>query len=426
MTSVIGIMNKSGIALAADSAVTVESPGKRKIYNTANKIFTLSKYHPVGIMIYNAASFMEIPWETIIKLYRSQLKARSFPTLAEYMNDFLKFLKEKHFFIPEESQKTALKLSFQIALLQIKHDIEKSPDFLTASGIEERQQKTLDLLLNQIEKNIVVFNADPDILPDFHDYSIASFRKFAENEIVVMFNEIFKPIALPNHLINKMIELFYLYYCRKAFLGPWSGLVFAGFGDEEIFPGTISIQISDVIDNHMRYFVDQKQHISLEQHGVIMPFAQRDVIDTIIAGIDPSLDITIQRVFEKLFNQYNATIIQTLLSQQPEIADRIKNLNITTVIQEFANQIQIVKNTKYIQPIVNTVAALSKEDLAEMAESLIYLTFLKRRISSADESVGGPVDVAIISKGDGFIWIKRKHYFEPNLNQQFFNNYFKI
>ena len=121
MTSVIGIMNKSGIALAADSAVTVESPGKRKIYNTANKIFTLSKYHPVGIMIYNEASFMEVPWETIIKLYRSQLKARSFPTLTLYMVDFINFIKEKHFFISDEFQRMVFRSFVHVTLQQIKN-----------------------------------------------------------------------------------------------------------------------------------------------------------------------------------------------------------------------------------------------------------------------------------------------------------------
>ena len=41
------------------------------------------------------------------------------------------------------------------------------------------------------------------------------------------------------------------------------------------------------------------------------------------------------------------------------------------------------------------------------------------------ESVGGPVDVAIFSKGDGFIWIKRKHYFAPALNRCYFDTYFE-
>jgi len=43
----------------------------------------------------------------------------------------------------------------------------------------------------------------------------------------------------------------------------------------------------------------------------------------------------------------------------------------------------------------------------------------------ASETVGGPIDVAVISKGDGFIWIKRKHYFSPELNHHFFDNYYE-
>jgi hypothetical protein len=46
-------------------------------------------------------------------------------------------------------------------------------------------------------------------------------------------------------------------------------------------------------------------------------------------------------------------------------------------------------------------------------------------MSTETETVGGPVDVAVISKGDGFVWIKRKHYFRPELNPGFFSNYFK-
>ena len=71
------------------------------------------------------------------------------------------------------------------------------------------------------------------------------------------------------------------------------------------------------------------------------------------------------------------------------------------------------------------MAILPKDELAAMAESLVNLTSFKRKVSMEVESVGGPIDVAVISKGDGFIWIKRKHYFEPELNQQFFSNYYK-
>ncbi len=60
-----------------------------------------------------------------------------------------------------------------------------------------------------------------------------------------------------------------------------------------------------------------------------------------------------------------------------------------------------------------------------MAEALVNITSLKRRVSVEAETVGGPIDVAVISKGDGFIWIKRKHYFDAKENPYFFNNYFR-
>lgn len=70
------------------------------------------------------------------------------------------------------------------------------------------------------------------------------------------------------------------------------------------------------------------------------------------------------------------------------------------------------------------VLAQPKDELADMAEAFVNLTSLRRRVSLDSETVAGPIDVAVISKGDGLIWIKRKHYFEPELNQHFFATYY--
>ena len=39
------------------------------------------------------------------------------------------------------------------------------------------------------------------------------------------------------------------------------------------------------------------------------------------------------------------------------------------------------------------------------------------------ETVGGPIDVAVITKGDGFVWVKRKHYFEAEYNPRVIARY---
>ena len=79
----------------------------------------------------------------------------------------------------------------------------------------------------------------------------------------------------------------------------------------------------------------------------------------------------------------------------------------------------------FVDPVVNTVENLPKRELAAMAESLVNITSFRQRVTPDTETVGGPIDVAVISRGDGFVWIKRKHYFRPELNHQFFANYYR-
>ena len=68
---------------------------------------------------------------------------------------------------------------------------------------------------------------------------------------------------------------------------------------------------------------------------------------------------------------------------------------------------------------MDMVSSLPKDELGAMAESLVNLTKFKRRVSRQQETVGGPIDVAVITRGDGFVWVKRKHYFEPEMNPRF-------
>ena len=58
---------------------------------------------------------------------------------------------------------------------------------------------------------------------------------------------------------------------------------------------------------------------------------------------------------------------------------------------------------KFSAPIVNSIGTLPKNELGNMAESLIHDPSLKRKVSNDLESVEGDIDVAIISKSAEFI-----------------------
>ena len=58
--------------------------------------------------------------------------------------------------------------------------------------------------------------------------------------------------------------------------------------------------------------------------------------------------------------------------------------------------------------------ALDQYDLrsmAELAECLVDLTGFQRILTFEQEGVGGPVDLAVISKSDGFQWLSRKSWY---------------
>ena len=65
MSAGICIMNRNAIAMAADSAVTVGDHAA--IHNSANKLFSLSRVAPVGVIVYANAALMTVPIEIIVK-----------------------------------------------------------------------------------------------------------------------------------------------------------------------------------------------------------------------------------------------------------------------------------------------------------------------------------------------------------------------
>lgn len=429
MTAVVGILNKECVALAADSAVTVSGWGNRKIFNKANKIFRLSKNQPVGVMLYNSASFMGVPWEVILKVYREHLGNKAFPRLIDYQSDFIQFLKDRAYFSSQEDQDAALhqfsSIALELAIRESLQYFEHLPQ-PKAEKLENNPQDAIRCIIQYIYALLDDTNKTVEILPEWGDFEPDSFIHDAKTIIDHAINDSFKDLAA--YLEENDKTLLYKFIFEKSrsseFLGMYTGLIFAGYGGDEIFPSLTPLKISFVWKDRLRYIEDSRNYatISNVNPSVIRPFAQTDVIDTILSGIDPKLAGVFFDTFQKFVFQYNDLLLKQVGSQSAEIMQSIQS-SLPNLWQEFSAGIRRIQQEEYIHPLMMAVGSLSKEDLAEMAESLIYLTYLKRRITFAEESVGGPVDVAIVSKGDGFIWIKRKHYFKPELNVHYFANY---
>ena len=119
MTSEVVIFNNQGIALAADSAVTI---GSKKTYNSAIKLFSLSTTEPIGAMVFGNANLLSVPWELIIKSYRAQLLDKSYSNLCQYAEDLIEYVSACKF-LSENSQNDWLKSSLETYFSHVLENI---------------------------------------------------------------------------------------------------------------------------------------------------------------------------------------------------------------------------------------------------------------------------------------------------------------
>ncbi|WP_129583083.1 hypothetical protein [Flavobacterium cyanobacteriorum] len=244
MTAVVGILNKQAIALAADSAVTIGAANGNKIFNRANKLFTLSKHHPIGIMVYNSATFITTPWEIIIKMYRKQLSTTSFPKVEDYKDDFLRYLQSKDYFADEETQKLFLSWYFKNTIDKLINEVLVGQNHLIQNPTEENRQTLIELIDQKTTEFIPILESG-EICPNYLTLTYPDYLIYANPIIDPLIQSSFTDnmLVLSADLINKIKLLLYHALRLKETATNYTGLIFVGYGEEEIYPKLLPINI---------------------------------------------------------------------------------------------------------------------------------------------------------------------------------------
>jgi len=402
MTAEVAILNTQGAAIAADSAVTISigsgDSRENKIFYTAEKIFNISEKLPIGIMIYNSANFMGINWKLIINEYSNRISDKDrFKKLEDCFNNFIKFLSDFEYIEHEHKEKVEEAYLKNICESCIKKILEYQIDLYNQSDIKDEHsrfdlefvKKNLTFTLKKQIDDIKKIKNEDIPFPDFSGKYIISHK-----EIIKDTSERVLGFTLSTKQVEDMIELLILQVKTFGLLN-FSGIVFVGYGEEEIFPSVCSAKILGKLDNDLIYIKDTTEHIDIRNSAMISPYAQADVINTFIRGIDPELQY---KILPQLFVEF--------LEKTNLVGDEQKRYELTNIFLEILKE-QVI-DEKYKNPILEIVSSLPTINLAEMAEALINITSLRRHHSTDQDTVGGPTDVAIISKVDGFVWVKRK------------------
>jgi len=424
MTALIAILNKNAVALAADSAVT-----SRKIHNSANKLFTLSKFEPVAVMVYGMSEFMRLPWETVIKMYRSQLGETQFQHLEDYASDFLRYLSSEALIVPATRQAAVLVDTMRAVLYEIRESILTEVRKRVGGALPLAEEQVPDLVAEVVTTHKDAFLQYPR-LAGFDEEFEDNFIRLHAEEIRDLARTVFEDLPI-NHVLED-IKLVCCYRFTRDYWSTHSGLVFAGFGRQNVLPVVKAYRVECVFSGRLRHRFDDQLSSDLnsdEGNAVIIPYAQFDVVHRFLKGIDGT--------YRKQYSTHLRTLLcetypERLIAEAAiEDEDELRTKKAELIhfgrnaVEEFNGAWEKFEQSTFVQPVIDVIAELPIQELASIAESLLSLTSLQRKITNTAETVGGPVDVAVISKGDGFVWIKRKHYFDKELNVGFFGNYFR-
>lgn len=406
MTSEICVMNRTGVALAADSALSISND--TKIFNSANKLFELN--NSLAMMIYGNANFNGVPWETIIKVFSNSTVNHNWLSAEETINDFITFINKNPTFFSIDEEVTNFVHSVEDSLKLLFDDI--IPDITIQINVTEYEIDD--------KSNVEVFNK---IIEDFINKKIKLLHSchtiLRGKKLYTRFKNLFEPLLkrrisekiffeLSPENLNRIVEYAYLYLIKfSETSNPQStGIVLAGFGEDDFFPHCLELTFFGSMFGKPKFLISKDVRIgnTKEFHtSAIIPFAQSEMINTILYGIDPAIADTLPYKLNLLLND-KLNNIDLLYNNQISNKSNI----ISDIVEEFSLKAASLSEELYVNPIIETVSSLPKEELSNMAETLVNLTSFKRRISTDVQNVGGPIDVALITKGDGFMWINKK------------------
>lgn len=405
MTAIVGILNKKAAVMAADSALTViREDNTTRIYNNTTKIFKLSEKYPVAVMAFSSADFMDVPLDILINMYREHEGEKSYKDVQGYVDNFIRFLDSEQCLHDDQAQHKYLRSEILTYYEKVKafaadEDATSISKGHCIEGIEAIQE-----LVRDREKS-----------PRFVRYSFKKFRKYAKEDLDALV-EFCKEEKMPEDMRDDWEKGIYDYVCSDFFYNG-TGLIFVGYGTDDIYPTLIPIYISGIFDGNLRYCYSKEENviISNENESAVLPFAQTDVMTTVMKGISPILLEKASEWEQAAVQQIKDKMIEAMKDAgiDDETIAKVQQVDTKEINDQYSQQIQDFQQSEYIDGLIGTVEAFGIEDMANLAESLIEITNLQRHITASDESVGGPVDVAVLTRDKGFIWMKH-HDWAPS------------
>ena len=211
-----------------------------------------------------------------------------------------------------------------------------------------------------------------------------------------------------------------------------SGVVISGFGEEEAKPTVVHLKIhwkwrgemSVVRVNDGKALGEDLYYSNAET------FAQSDMVDTLLHGRHPAWREAVKDTTEKLVGSFITDVAHRTkgISEDGKLAKRMiataerESRKFALDIVHQSDDLFKLRTRWHDSFIPIHIFQLAPSDLASLAQQLIETEVTFQYVIRSQRGVGGAVDVASITKENGFMWVRRKDTFDPALNPRTHHN----
>ncbi len=428
MTSQLILANGFGVAVASDSAIYV---GGTRTYETSEKIHPLDDPHRLAVLHCGAALYLGMPVGVLIDQWKASLGSR-LQSVEGYRDSFLIWLEDN---LDNWSSLQGREFDAFMSLKRRLWNLARSVREHLQEVDESDPHAAVLRIISETNQMLESWEINDPRVRDVADEILNNWSQPGSDgrpSIGDLLDDLFDGVLRSTEIdreINRYVQL----SVEGGYEFPsenFTTITFVGYGQKEMFPWAASVRVFGAVGSHVARYLLPAMYA--ERHGpsysLILPLAQRDVIDQVLTGLNTPLtsraaDMTVERLGELRVDpddppegqeprQYFHTgLVLGADSDPPEgqgSSAGISDGAAALFRDEMMTDLIQVSRDAYLGPAQETVAAMPLGSLAEMAGALVSVQNLSQEIHGELPTVGGNIDIGSITLNRGFDWISHK------------------
>ena len=395
MSAGVCVINKNGFALAADSAGTLSN--NVIVYNSMNKVFSLSTKLPIGAIIYDHTTLNGVFIEQIMFEFKNYLVDKQIQVFDDIIVLFNKFISEY------SSYYQFNKTEGSYCATVINELVTDWGGKLATEEVIQSTEKIADIL-NEFKLYI---DTCKHVDADLSEYVKRNYRNIFEKKIDAICPNLKTKQEQYNQFWDYICQYFNLQ--MDCDLKQKVGMLIAGYGERDAFPKYIELNLYCVVGKILKYEKINAFDASTVE-AAIQPLAQQDVILTFCKGISD----TILNLVPGLISKHIESQIDKVNTKIGDDNSKVIKNTLKDIGEIIKGEINKQSRKLEVDPLMTAITCLPLTEMASLAENLINITTLRRTyaIDGKQRTVGGPTDVAIFAKGVPTKWFKQKELYK--------------